>query len=204
MMEEVHSCSFYCQKPECIKRQRDEMRDAQTARVSTAPQEPLYVIFDGPCSHESGRFVEVENERGQSVRVGEWQMLPDGLWSLGPLYAAPQPPAAPQEPATKYAVDPIRADESLALSEKIMDRVVATGSAYLKLELVDPTAPQPQAPSSDDVRDAARLDWICEEAEYTCGQLQVVIQTDGKVGSFVDAIDAAIQRDKADATRNAD
>ena len=32
MMEEVHSCSFYCQKPECIKRQRDELVKEMEAR----------------------------------------------------------------------------------------------------------------------------------------------------------------------------
>lgn len=26
-MDEVHSCSYYCQIPECIKAQRDSMRD---------------------------------------------------------------------------------------------------------------------------------------------------------------------------------
>jgi len=35
--EDIHSCSYYCERPECIKRQRDEMRDAQTA---DARQEP--------------------------------------------------------------------------------------------------------------------------------------------------------------------
>lgn len=32
----------------------------------------LHIVFDGPPSHESGRFVEVENRFGRSVRVGEW------------------------------------------------------------------------------------------------------------------------------------
>lgn len=27
-MIELHSCSYYCEKPACIKAQRDEMRDA--------------------------------------------------------------------------------------------------------------------------------------------------------------------------------
>jgi hypothetical protein len=75
--------------------------------------------------------------------------------------------AAPQEPPHKYAVDPIRADESLALAEKIMDRVVATGSAYLKLELVDPTAPQPQAapqePEPDPSDELAWYKWAHKE-----------------------------------------
>lgn len=30
------------------------------------------VVFDGPPSHVSGRFVEVEDDQGKSVHVGEW------------------------------------------------------------------------------------------------------------------------------------
>jgi hypothetical protein len=30
------------------------------------------IVFDGPPSHESGRFVEVENEDRQSINVGTW------------------------------------------------------------------------------------------------------------------------------------
>ena len=26
-MTDIHSCSYYCHKPECIKAQRDELRD---------------------------------------------------------------------------------------------------------------------------------------------------------------------------------
>lgn len=38
------------------------------------------VVFDGPPSHESGRFVEVEHE-GRSINAGEW-VERDGLWYL--------------------------------------------------------------------------------------------------------------------------
>ena len=40
------------------------------------------IVFDGPPSHESGRFVEVENAKGQSIRFGEWVHRPDGFWVL--------------------------------------------------------------------------------------------------------------------------
>lgn len=40
------------------------------------------IVFDGPPSNESGRFVEVENERGESVRFGKWVHRPDGYWVL--------------------------------------------------------------------------------------------------------------------------
>lgn len=48
------------------------------------------VVFDGPPNAESGRFVEVEDHRGHSMRVGEWLDRGDGMWALRiPM----QPPA---------------------------------------------------------------------------------------------------------------
>lgn len=40
------------------------------------------IVFDGPPSHESGRFVEVEDSAGASIRLGEWVERPDGYWAL--------------------------------------------------------------------------------------------------------------------------
>ena len=40
------------------------------------------ILFDGPPSHESGRFVETEDESGASVNAGTWIKRPDGLWAL--------------------------------------------------------------------------------------------------------------------------
>ena len=31
---------------------------------------------------ESGRFIEVEDDTGKSISVGEWIRRPDGLWAL--------------------------------------------------------------------------------------------------------------------------
>lgn len=39
------------------------------------------VVFDGPPSHESGRFVECENEHGEGISAGEWIDCGD-LWRL--------------------------------------------------------------------------------------------------------------------------
>ena len=39
------------------------------------------IVFDGPPGHLSGRFVEVEDEQGASMNIGEW--IQDGdLWRL--------------------------------------------------------------------------------------------------------------------------
>lgn len=40
------------------------------------------IVFDGPPSHESGRFVEVEDDEGASISIGEWVERPDGCWEL--------------------------------------------------------------------------------------------------------------------------
>lgn len=42
----------------------------------------INIIFDGPPNHESGRFVEVETDDGESINVGEWIEREDGLWAL--------------------------------------------------------------------------------------------------------------------------
>jgi len=40
------------------------------------------VVFDGPPGPEPGRFVEVEDAKGNSIRVGEWIERDDGAWAL--------------------------------------------------------------------------------------------------------------------------
>lgn len=40
------------------------------------------IVFDGPPSHESGRFVEVHDPEDRGIRVGEWIERSDNLWAL--------------------------------------------------------------------------------------------------------------------------
>ena len=42
----------------------------------------LNIIFDGPPGPEVGRFVEVENDCGESIKAGEWSENDDGTWTL--------------------------------------------------------------------------------------------------------------------------
>jgi len=44
-------------------------------------QEEIHIVFDGPPLHESGRFVEVENASGKSIKVGEWEQRGE-YWHL--------------------------------------------------------------------------------------------------------------------------
>ena len=47
------------------------------------------IVFDGPPSHVTGRFVEVENDDGKSIRAGEWIDRGDGYWALRIAQPAP-------------------------------------------------------------------------------------------------------------------
>ena len=56
----------------------------------------------------------------------------------------------------------------------------------------DPAAPaQPQV-QAQPLTDGMRIDWLCEIAQQTCGQWQVVIESDNP--SFIDALDAEAMR----------
>lgn len=38
--ETIHTCSYYCERPECIRRQRDELRDRMEAALAQQPVPP--------------------------------------------------------------------------------------------------------------------------------------------------------------------
>ncbi len=40
------------------------------------------VVFDGPPGAVAGRFVEVNDDTGSSIKVGEWIERDDGYWVL--------------------------------------------------------------------------------------------------------------------------
>ena len=46
------------------------------------PYQMIDVVFDGPPGPEGGRFVEVENKYGESIKAGEWVRREDGYWVL--------------------------------------------------------------------------------------------------------------------------
>lgn len=43
---------------------------------------PINIIFDGPPGPVSGSFIEVENDDGQSISIGEWVERQNGYWAL--------------------------------------------------------------------------------------------------------------------------
>lgn len=44
--------------------------------------ENIDIVFDGPPGSEGGRFVEVEDMKGQSVHTGTWLQREDSYWVL--------------------------------------------------------------------------------------------------------------------------
>ena len=42
----------------------------------------LRIIFDGPPGPTGPRFVECENNRGESLNAGLWSALPNQTWEL--------------------------------------------------------------------------------------------------------------------------
>ncbi len=57
-------------------------RSPLTDPPGVGPEHYLDIVFDGPPSHTSGRFVEVEDQTGKSVNAGEWVERADGMWAL--------------------------------------------------------------------------------------------------------------------------
>ena len=47
-----------------------------------ARREYIDILFDGPPSAVSGRFIEVNGPDGASVSAGEWIQLHSGMWKL--------------------------------------------------------------------------------------------------------------------------
>jgi hypothetical protein len=56
--------------------------DAPYAVSDSAYPQFIDIVFDGPPGPESGRFVEVENEKGASISCGVWIDRGDGLHAL--------------------------------------------------------------------------------------------------------------------------
>ena len=67
-------------------------RDDLTAILDavTPDQGTVDIVFDGPPSAESGRFVEVESPPGTSIKYGDWVHREDGFWALR-IPATPEP-----------------------------------------------------------------------------------------------------------------
>lgn len=63
------------------------------------------VVFDGPPGPQSGRFVEVEDDEGRSIKFGEWIQRRDGYWIL--RFRLSGSTVAPASPLGKVDVKPL-------------------------------------------------------------------------------------------------
>ena len=68
----------FCQCEKCVRALYAESKRLKREMSNKA----INIIFDGPPSHESGRFVEVETDDGKSISAGEWIERSDGYWAL--------------------------------------------------------------------------------------------------------------------------
>ncbi len=67
---------------EQIAQEEDDARQAEMAATNEQMERFIDIVFDGPPSHVTGRFVEVENDQGASINFGEWVKREDGYWVL--------------------------------------------------------------------------------------------------------------------------
>ncbi len=75
-----HNCEDWPPGAGCSGCDGDEIR---TAALQGLPVRiPVHIVFDGPSAPESGRFIEVENSKGEGLSVGEWRERADGFWEL--------------------------------------------------------------------------------------------------------------------------
>lgn len=72
--------AMLCENADACHSRHDAKRDTTTNMP--APSRYFDVVFDGPPGPEAGRFIEVENERRESVSMGQWIDRGDGTWAL--------------------------------------------------------------------------------------------------------------------------
>ena len=89
-MTEIHSCSYYCDRPECIKAQRDELRDrlAQPEQEPVAWEDVLGAIARG-WTHDDNRHKTMDVQLAVAIAKEIQDMV----------IAPPQPE---QEPVAYY------------------------------------------------------------------------------------------------------
>jgi hypothetical protein len=83
----LHSCSYHCDRAECIKAQRDELRD----RLAQPEQEPVALVIDGVLVKSelpekyTGHLYTAPPQRTEPLTDEDWQAIADTtgqiIWS---------------------------------------------------------------------------------------------------------------------------
>ena len=58
MTDEIHSCSYFCHKPDCIKVQRDELRDKYFALLEDYEKMANQAIFNNDFKNRLAQSIE--------------------------------------------------------------------------------------------------------------------------------------------------
>lgn len=58
MTDEIHSCSYYCQRPACIKAQRDELRGKYFALLEDYEKMANQAIFNNDFKNRLAQAIE--------------------------------------------------------------------------------------------------------------------------------------------------
>lgn len=73
-----HACELLC----WLLAEPSTLTELIEHRRSAGGEGHIDIVFDGPPGHCSGRFVEVEDAAGKSIRFGQWVERADGHWAL--------------------------------------------------------------------------------------------------------------------------
>lgn len=79
LLFEKHACDGWSGDTACLG--VEEFKAALRDLIPT-PAKFIDIVFDGPPGPEAGRFVEVEDETGKSISVGEWLVQLNGFHAL--------------------------------------------------------------------------------------------------------------------------
>jgi hypothetical protein len=140
-MKDIHSCSYYCNRPECVLVQRNELRD-KLAQLAEPEPEPVACFigakgsaFDLPTTKRAYTYAEqpgnvvasrlglacnaaASQSAGDSIDRGlgllqELQKQGFGVFDLGAEYVAP-PTRRPLTPVQEAAPDMLEALDKIA------------------------------------------------------------------------------------------
>lgn len=48
----------------------------------SSDHEELRVVFDAPPGRDMPTLVEIEDQSGRAIDIGQWRQRPDGYWEL--------------------------------------------------------------------------------------------------------------------------
>jgi hypothetical protein len=111
----------------------------ELAMEPVPPPQHIDIVFDGPPGPTSGRFVEVEDPSGRSIKAGEWINRPDGMSVLriptivvGPFYEQQRGGRTAMVAPTVHEARLLEAAGALALKAGASDnpKVAGLGHAF--------------------------------------------------------------------------